>query len=152
MPNYGEKRDYSKIDIYVDCKYVASTKALDDAGAFFAFSTKQFDEKKKDGIQYASAGAGLICPTDNLATLRTALDNAVSAGIAADLAENGKTGVIHRELGNHEFSYTHDMTDTSRALGGYGITDEEIQAETAAFLKAHYEWEAKQELAATVPA
>jgi hypothetical protein len=35
------------------------TKALNKAGAFFAFSNEQFDKAKKEGIKYISLGAGL---------------------------------------------------------------------------------------------
>ena len=41
-----------------------TSKLLDETGAFFAFSNKQLDEGKKDGITYCSMGHGLICPTD----------------------------------------------------------------------------------------
>ena len=33
-------------------------------GAFFAFGNAQFDEQRKEGVKYASLGAGLICPVD----------------------------------------------------------------------------------------
>ncbi|WP_456303359.1 DUF7659 family protein, partial [Vibrio lentus] len=46
-----------------------------EAGAFFAFSNKQFDEAKKEGVKYASLGMGLICPVDNAKQLMTRLDS-----------------------------------------------------------------------------
>jgi len=125
-----------------------TTKALDEAGAFFAFGKKQFDEQKKEHVEYVSMGMGLVCPKANADTLARDLLRIGNEGRAEDLAENGKRGVIHRELGNHEYCVTYDITDTAMSLCGYGITDEEIQAETGAYLKAHYEWEDAQERAA----
>ena len=124
----------------------AQTKAFKEAGAFFAFSNKQFNEAKQDGVEYCSMGAGLICPKDNAEKLDNNLMRIVAEGIKADLAENGRKGVIHRELGNHEYCITHDITDTVEKLKDYGITPEEIRAETGAYLKAFYEWEEAQEL------
>lgn len=123
----------------------AQTEAFNKAGAFFAFGTDQFNEQKKAGIKYVSVGAGLICPKGNVDSLMSELDKVHKAGIELDLKENGKVGIIHRELGNHEYSYTYSIEDTSAALQGYGITDEEIQAESKAYLKAFYAWEAEQE-------
>jgi hypothetical protein len=124
------------------------TALFDKLGVFFAFSNKQLDEQKKEGVVYVSMGAGMICPKDNAKELHEGLNSIHDAGRAQDLAENGKKGVIHRELGNHEYSYTHDISDTVRALSGYGLTDEEIQAESAAYLKEYYEWEEAQEAVA----
>jgi hypothetical protein len=41
------------------------SQVLNNNGAFFAFSDKQFNEQKKDNIKYVSMGAGLICPKEN---------------------------------------------------------------------------------------
>ena len=123
----------------------ATTAALDKAGAFFAFSNQQLDEKKREGVQYVNLGAGLICPKANADQLAMDLDAALDSGIAADLAENGRKGVIHRELGNHEYSYTYDISDTVSALGGYGITAEDVQSEARAYLDAFEKWEDEQE-------
>jgi len=122
------------------------TAILNECGAFFAFSQKQLNEQKKEGVTYVLLGSsGLVCPKSNAQRLAEGLTRIASEGRKEDLAENGKKGVIHRELGNHEFSYTGDITDTVSALSGYGITEEEIQAETAAYLKEFYEWEAREE-------
>jgi Glu-tRNA(Gln) amidotransferase subunit E-like FAD-binding protein len=43
------------------------------------------------------------------------------------LAENGKDGVIERELHNHEAFYVGSIRDTVDALSDYGITREEIR-------------------------
>ena len=126
-----------------------TTRLLNETGAFFAFSPKQFKEQKKEGIKYASIGSGLFCPKENTEKLIDGLDNILEAGIKQDLEENGKKAIIHRELGNHEYCITHDITDTARALSGYGITEAEIRAETAEYLRDYYAWEEAQEAKAS---
>jgi len=126
--------------------YIAEdqTKTFKKHGAFFAFSNKQFNDQRIEGVLYVDSGGGLICPKDKAEELDRELLDIARHGIREDLAENGKRGVIHRELGNHEYSYTHDITDTAAALSDYGITEEEIKAEAGAYLKAFYEWEEAQ--------
>lgn len=104
----------------------ATTELLKKYGAFFAFSNKQFDEQKQESVKYASLGAGLICPVEHAKAFTVEFKEITATGIKADLSDNGKKGVIHRELGNHEYSYNQDITDTVGSLGGYGITAEEI--------------------------
>lgn len=133
----------------------AQTKLFDATGSFFAFGNKQFDEQKKEGVEYVSMGyAGLICPKDKAAELSRGLKCIVKAGISQDLAENGKKGVIHRELANHEYCITWDISDTVSKLSDYGITAEDIQAETAEYMRKWNEWEEAQEAKAeqAVPA
>ena len=55
------------------------------------------------------------------------LDKIHEAGVKQDLAENGKDGVIKRELGNYECYYTGDIETCVDALKSYGITEEEIR-------------------------
>lgn len=43
-------------------------------GAFWAFSNKQFDEQKKEGIKYVSMGQGLICPKENAHKIGAEID------------------------------------------------------------------------------
>jgi len=102
------------------------TKALDEAGAFFAFSKKQFDEAKKEGVVYVNGPAGLICPKNSVDGLAEKLNEIHQNSIKADLAENGKDKIILRELNNHEAFYTQNIDDTANALADYPITKEEI--------------------------
>jgi len=108
----------------------ATSAALNKAGAFFAFSNKQFNEQRVDGVEYSNAGAGCICPTDNVATLVMELSNGHKAGIALDIAENGKEAIIRRELYNHEAFYTGDWKGCifQGALNGYDISDDDVYA------------------------
>lgn len=104
------------------------TKLFNDTGSFFAFSNEQFEKAKKDGVAYVALGSGLICPKEYAEKVFTKLDTIYVNAIAQDLAENGKDGVIERELANHEAYYTGDIEDTVYALEDYGITNAEILA------------------------
>ena len=105
-----------------------TTELLAETGAFFAFNTKQFNEKKVEGVKYISIGSGLICPKGNVETLKSGLDEIYKNGIAQDIAENGKEKIIERELYNHEAFYTWNIQSTFDALVGYEITVEEVRA------------------------
>lgn len=104
----------------------AQTKLFNETGTFFAFSNKQYEDGKKEGVEYASLGAGIICPKENVKALVAGLETINAQGIAQDLAENGKDAIIERELHNHEAFYVGSVADTLGALEGYGITREEI--------------------------
>lgn len=41
-------------------------EAMENLGAFFAFGTAQFEEKRQEGVKYASLGMGIVCPVDNV--------------------------------------------------------------------------------------
>ncbi len=104
----------------------ATTQALDDAGAFFAFSDEQFKEQEQKGVKYCHLFGGLICPKDNAKNFLAVYDNIIKTGIAQDIKENGKSAIIKRELANHEATYTGDTESTIDALKGYNFTNEEI--------------------------
>ena len=103
------------------------TKAITKAGAFFAFSDKQFDEASKAGIKYVNLFAGLVCPKDTAKQLLVELEEVNEAGIKQDIAENGTEGVVKRELENHEAYYTGDISSTVDALSLYQIPLEDIK-------------------------
>jgi hypothetical protein len=118
--------------------YVESQQSelFKSTGAFFAFSNKQFDEHKIEGIKYASMGSGMICPKESVKDLRNGLDSIYKSGIEADIKENGIKAIIHRELANHECQITSDISDAVDNLIDYpGITRETIQAEWPEFIK-----------------
>jgi len=104
----------------------AQTRLFDKTGAFFAFSTSQFDEAKKEGVKYVSVGAGMICPKENTKELIETLDSIYNGAIKKDLKENGKEAIIKRELYNYECFYTGDISDAVENLDSYGFTREEI--------------------------
>lgn len=104
-------------------------------GAFFAFSKKQLDEQKKEGIKYISLGSGLIAPESNAKDVIDDLSMIFEEGIKQDIEENGKSKIIQRELGNHEAQITGELDPTFEALDGYGFTIEDIKKEYKIFFK-----------------
>jgi hypothetical protein len=104
------------------------TAALEKAGAFFAFSTKQFEEQKKKGVTYVNGPAGMICPKNTIESLMQDLKNIYKDGIQQDIKENGLEAIIKRELNNHEAYYTRDIETTVEALSEYPVTRDEILA------------------------
>lgn len=113
----------------------AQTKLFNDCGAFFAFSTKQYEEAKQDGVKYVSCGSGLICEKQHVMKLANGLDSIQQSGMAMDMEENGREAIINRELGNHEAQITGDISDTVDCLEPYGITRDEIQAAYPAYFQ-----------------
>lgn len=107
--------------------------AIKDCGAFFAFSVKQFEEKRVEGVTYADMGAGLICPKDNAKKLSEAIDEIYEKGIALDMEENGKKNIIWRELANHECQIVGNSVACIEALMDYPIEITEINDEWKAF-------------------
>jgi len=106
----------------------SQTEAFKKAGAFFAFSKKQFDEKEKEGVKYCNMGAGLICPKETSDVLFEEFENIHVEGIKKDIEENGMEAIIKRELYNHECFYTWDIELCVDALESYGVTTEQVQA------------------------
>ena len=105
----------------------AQTRLFNKTGAFFAFSNKQFDEAKKEGIKYVSMGAGLICPEPYVKEMIETLDSIYRGAIKKDLKENGKEAIIKRELYNYECFYTGNISTAVENLDPYGFTEEEIR-------------------------
>lgn len=110
------------------------TSALfDKYGAFFSFSKEQFDDAKKDGVQYESAGGGLIAPVGTTKDLLKDLDAVVTEARKEDIKENGIKAIIHREFGNYETQISMDQSDAIAALEPYGLTKDQIMAEWPAY-------------------
>lgn len=104
----------------------AQTQLFANVGAFFAFSNQQFDEKKVEGVEYSQLGSGMIVPKGKEQEVMDSLDSIYKTSIAQDIAENGKEGVIRRELFNHECFYDGGISRCIEALSDYGFTREEI--------------------------
>ena len=98
-----------------------------EKGAFWAFGTQQYNDAAKEGVNYASLGGGLICPSEHGVEVIEKMDAIVKAGIKQDMKDNGRDGVIKRELYNHEAFYILDTQSTIDALEMYPITDAEIR-------------------------
>ena len=100
---------------------------LEQTGSFFAFTDSQFKEKAKDGVEYISLFAGLICPVDKAQEVREGLDKIYDEAVKQDVAENGKEAIIRRELSNHECLYTYDISDVVDKLKNYNYTEGDVQ-------------------------
>jgi hypothetical protein len=114
---------------YLSC-YIeeGQSKLMEETGAFYAFSTKQFDEAAVEGVEYTNMGYGLICPKEHADKLFKGLEENVKNGIEQDIKENGKEAIIKRELYNHEAFYTRSTNSTAEALELYeDITREDIR-------------------------
>lgn len=99
---------------------------LKQCGGFFAFSQAQFDRNAVEGAKYTNLGGGLILRSDSVEQYQREYPAIIEKGIEQDLQDNGKDGVIRRELFNYECFYTGDISDCVDALDGYGITRAEI--------------------------
>lgn len=111
------------------------SKIWDQYGAFFAFSSKQFKENMKEGIEYKNTGAGLICPVDNVQPMESAMESAINEFQANDLKNTGREKLIWRELANYESQITMDPRNAIEALESYGITEKEVMKQWPAYMQ-----------------
>lgn len=112
------------------------TELFNELGVFFAFSKDQFDEgarknrdKKPEGTKWANCGAGMFMPTVNVDEFIERHDALHKKAIEKDLAENGREGVLERELANYEIGYCYDGPNDRNfrdGIKGYGFTEDEI--------------------------
>lgn len=95
----------------------------------FAFSAKQFEEQREEGITYVNFGSGMLI---NKATADEFIDeytDLIKKAIQEDIDMHTLEGVIRRELANHEAYYTWSITSTVEALADYpGATEEKINS------------------------
>lgn len=115
------------------------TKLFEELGVFFAFSTEQFKEGadkyghlKPEGTKWAQLDGGMFMPTVNVDEFWKRHKGIVDKGIKQDLEENGRSGVLQRELGNYEIGLSYDGhrdPNFRDGIKGYGFTEEEIKAE-----------------------
>lgn len=116
-----------------------NTKLFEELGVFFAFSNEQAEEGmakyghlKPEGTKWSHLGAGMYLPSVNVDTFIERHKALVTGGIKKDLEENGRSGVLQRELGNYEIGLAwdgHKDPNFRDAIKGYGFTEEEIEAE-----------------------
>lgn len=129
---------------YVETEQSALLKKY---GVFFAFSNEQFEEGveknkhlKPEGTKWASLGAGMYMPSVNVDQFMKEHGECMQRGIEKDLAENGREGVLERELGNYEIGLAWDgFNDPNfrNGISGYDFTEEEIKAAYAKHMATH---------------
>lgn len=111
----------------------AQSKLFEELGVFFAFTDEQFDEGaekyahlKPEGTKWASLGAGMYMPKVNVDEFIKRHDSLVKEAIKLDLSENGREGVLQREMGNYEVGYSGMDENFHDAIRDYGFSEEEI--------------------------
>lgn len=102
------------------------TALFKKTGTIFAFSQKQFEEKRNDKIKYVNLGQGMLAPDENYKEVMNSLDKIYKESIKQDIEENGKDKIILRELENHEAFYVGSIEDTVRKLEDYPFTEDDI--------------------------
>jgi hypothetical protein len=103
------------------------TALFNKTGTIFAFSQKQFEEKRNDNIKYVNLGQGMLSPEENYKEVMNSLDKIYKESIKQDIEENGKDKIILRELENHEAFYVGSIEDTVHKLEDYPFTEDEIK-------------------------
>ena len=99
----------------------------------FAFNQKQFDEmmikwglKPTDIREILSIGGGGYVRRDDAKAMNEMFDRHEAERKAAMQDDEYLYQMFNYELGNHEYSYTQDLTDTLEAVG---LTMNEINAD-----------------------
>lgn len=80
-------------------------------GAFYAFTKKQFDENKLEGVTYVQIPGGLICPKDIVKDFQIEMSKGYDKALNKDIKENTPKKIIRREYFNYE---AHIDGDTDR--------------------------------------
>ena len=106
-----------------------TSKTLKENGAFFAFSNKQFNENKKEGVKYVRLYSGLIAPEENVKKILNELDKINKEGIKQDIKENSIRNIIWREFQNFECQFEMNPERALESLEDYPITKERINKE-----------------------
>jgi len=88
-------------------------------GAFFAFSEKQFNESKIEGVKYCDAGYGLLCPVDNAKTLIEEINTIAIDRRDYTVKHLGAKRIISDAFFDYETGYTGDTSDMMNSLRVY---------------------------------
>jgi len=104
------------------------SQALDQNGAFYAFSKAQFDEKAQPHTKYSNLPSGLLCPSDNASKLLKEFDSIHEKGVKQVLLDKTPRQIIWHELGNYECQIAYNYSDAVDAVKMYGITEADVKA------------------------
>ena len=102
-------------------------------GAFFAFTEEQYNAEALPGVEYKRLYAGMLCPSNNVKTVITGLDNLSNEKTHWELANNSIKTIILDSLANYECQITGDYSDAIEALKVYGISEDDIKKEWPAY-------------------
>jgi len=108
-------------------------KEVDTFPFGFAFNQKQFDEMMKkwdlkptDIREILTLGGGSYIRRDDIKAMNEMFDRHEAERKAAMQDDEYLYQMFNYELGNHEYGYTQDLTDTLEALG---LTIDEINTD-----------------------
>ena len=102
-----------------------TNKLIEATGLIFAFSNKQFDEQKKEGVKYVSIGAGGLVPKENIDIFSKGMEEIMSWK-KLEMKKLKPEFLIEYELSNHECYYTGSIEDALEVLKEYDITREQV--------------------------
>ena len=122
----GKMKGMKSLNKYVDN---AQSKVFEENGAFFAFSDKQFDEHKVEGVKYVSVGSGLICPIGNAKEVIAGVNTTHAEGIKLRLKDYDLSRIIQYELANYECQISMNYSDAFDVLKDYGVDQEMMDKE-----------------------
>lgn len=91
-------------------------------GAFFCFSQKQFDEQKKDWIEYTSIGSGLVLPKSKAKEIIEAMDNHYESEHKKRIEVMWIDNIILHEYNNHECDWSNDIEPLEFLIKDYGTS------------------------------
>jgi len=124
---------------YKQTRETAHTELLNKYGVFFAFSKEQFDEGKKEGVEYYSTGLGMLVPKDNFEMFIKEQEGRGEEFIVKAKELFTPTEIIRYELGNYEYCIREDLTDTKEALEEFNFSDEEFRVAAKEYM-SHCEY------------
>ena len=105
----------------------ATTKLIKENGGFFAFSDRQFNENKKEGVKYVRMYGGLIAPKENVKAIHKGLQEGHEEGIVQDMKDHTIRQIIFRDCANYELQLSYDgLTEIIDTLKEYPIKKEDI--------------------------
>jgi len=97
-------------------------------GVFFAFSTKQFEEGRKEGVKYTAVFSGCLCPSENVNQFLEEMEQIVDEAAKKRLDKYGLDAIIEYELSNYECYYTGDLSDALDVLHpSYNATIDDVR-------------------------
>lgn len=92
---------------------------FEEFGVFFAFSKQQFEQSRKEGVEYVSGFAGMIIPKANVKLMYERLDR-IHEEVTALMREHIPIEeYILYELYNHEAFYTGEVDEVLKLAKSY---------------------------------
>ncbi len=103
------------------------TELFNQYGAFWAFSNSQFNDAKKDNIEYVTFWGNCFCDKITVKQFIKEYHSIFEEQTKLFLLENKKEDIIKYELANYECFYTGEIEEAFEVLKQYGFTLEEVK-------------------------